>query len=254
MHVVKTLCCAVAITLLAAAGAHADEWNKKTYLTFSGPVQIPGATLPAGTYLFQLADPDNARHVVMVASKDGKQVYGMFLTIPDKRTQAPSENVVMFKETAAGAPEAVQAWWYPGDNFGEEFVYPKNQAIRIAKANHRPVLATETAMNNTASQSEQMSSLRKSKVSRVDENGNTNTTTNEQPAAPAPANTVDGHDTTTSAPAASTTTGTTGQTTATSTHSRRTLPRTASNLELVELLSVLSLAVGFSLRRYRTNA
>src|SRR5579871_971994 len=89
MHVIKTLCCATAITLLAASGAHADEWNKKTYLTFSGPVQIPGATLPAGTYLFQLADPDNARHVVMVASKDGTKIYGMFLTIPDYRVDTP---------------------------------------------------------------------------------------------------------------------------------------------------------------------
>ena len=249
MHVVKALCCAVAITLFAAAGAHADEWNKKTYLTFSGPVQIPNATLPAGTYLFQLADPDNAPHVVMVSSKDGKHVYGMFLTIPDKRTQAPSENVVMFKETAAGAPEAVQAWWYPGDNFGEEFVYPKDQAMRIAKANHKPVLATETAMNNTSSQSDQMSSLRKSRVSRVDENGNTNAAASQPPATPAPANTVDGQNSqnTTRAPAA--TTGTSGQST-TATHHRKTLPRTASNLALFELLSVLSLAVGFSLRRY----
>jgi hypothetical protein len=247
MHVVKSLCCAAAITILAASGAHADEWNKKTYLTFSGPVQIPGTTLPAGTYLFQLADPDNARHVVMVASKDGKHIYGMFLTIPDERTQTPSENIVMFKETAAGAPQAVEAWWYPGDASGEEFVYPKRQAILIAKANHKPVLATETAMDTSAPQHQQMSALRGSTVGRVDENGNTNATV-----APAPSTTVNGN-TSTSAPSAAGTSGTTNATPAAG-RRRATLPGTASNLPLLELLSVLSLAAGFSLRRVRADA
>src|SRR5579872_4473379 len=87
MRVINAMCCAAAIVALLAPGARADEWNKRTILTFSGPVQIPGATLPAGTYVFQLADPDNARHVVMVASKDGTKIYGMFLTIPNDRLE-----------------------------------------------------------------------------------------------------------------------------------------------------------------------
>src|ERR1700746_1601514 len=128
MHVTKTLCCAIAITLFAAAGAHADEWNKKTYLTFSGPVQIPGATLPAGTYVFQLADPDNARHVVMVRDKDEKKIYSMFMSTPNDRLDPPSDNIVMFRESPAGVARAVKAWWYPGQRMGEEFVYPKSQA------------------------------------------------------------------------------------------------------------------------------
>src|SRR5579872_339156 len=202
MHVIKALCCATAITLLAAVGAHADDWNKRTFLTFSAPVQIPGATLPAGTYLFQLADPDNAQHVVMVASKDGTKIYGMFLTIPDYRVDTPAQNVVLFGESPAGAPRAVQAWWYPGNQSGEEFVYPKNQAIAIAKANHKHVLATEANANTTTADKDHMASLRQSKVGRVDENGNMNndtanapqTTTASNNAAPAtttaPANTV----------------------------------------------------------------
>ncbi len=293
MHVIKTLCCAAAITLLATSGAHADEWNKKTYLTFSGPVQIPGATLPAGTYLFQLADPDNARHVVMVASKDGSHVYGMFITIPNDRLETPDENVVMFGEAPAGAPQAVQAWWYPGDRMGEEFVYPKNQAVVIAKANHKEVLATESSVNAAGSESERMSALRGSKVARVDENGNMKgetTTANNAPAptttaAPAtttastntaesankanrresaaaatttaPANTVNGRDVKSSRTARSnaantTTVGTTGQANnTTANNARKTLPRTASSLELFELLSGLAIAAAFSMRQFR---
>ena len=312
MHVVKNLCCAVAITLLAASGAHADEWNKKTYLTFSGPVQIPGATLPAGTYLFQLADPDNARHVVMVASKDGSHVYGMFITIPNDRLETPDENVVMFGETPAGAPQAIQAWWYPGERMGEEFVYPKNQAMAIAKANHREVLATDSDVNANGSENDRMTSLRGSKVGRVDENGNMNgdnakatasnapaatttaanntaesankanrpsTTTAQSTAAAtttAPSNTVDGRDhasrsrtnsasartnTARSNTANNTAVGTSGQannpannTANNNGRNRRTLPRTASSLELIELLSGLSLAAALSLRRLRRAA
>lgn len=190
MHVFKAICCAAAvtaITVLVAPNARADEWNKKTYLTFSAPVQIPGATLPAGTYLFQLADPDNARHVVEVASKDGTHVYGMFLTIPNQRMETPDNSVVMFSETPAGAPQAIEAWWYPGERYGEEFVYPKDQAMRIAKANHRGVLATEASASG--SQGDQMNTLRGSKVSRVDENGTMNANANN--AAPAATNTAE---------------------------------------------------------------
>jgi len=171
MRVLKALCCATAIVVALAPGARADEWNKKTYLTFSGPVQIPGATLPAGTYMFQLAAPDTARHVIMVSSKDGSKIYGMFMTIPNDRLDTPDENVVMFSETPAGTPQAVQAWWYPGDRIGEEFIYPKDQAVKIAKANHKSVLATETTLSENSTEAERSAAV-KGSVGRVDENGN----------------------------------------------------------------------------------
>ena len=308
MHVIRILCCAAAVTLLAATGAHADEWNKKTYLTFSGPVQIPGATLQAGTYLFQLADPDAARHVVMVASKDGTHVYGMFITIPNERLDAPDKNLVMFGEAPAGAPQAIQAWWYPGDNVGEEFVYPMNQAAAIARANHKEVLATEGDVTANGSENDRMAALRGSKVGHVDENGNmkgaaANTTaanntaastgtrasaTTTDKSAPAtttdkhatatttaPANTVDGRNATTTSGARTNTAaratksnsavGTSGQANTNTAdtnnarsnaaaRNRKALPRTASSLELFELLSGLSLAGAYTLRRVRRMA
>jgi hypothetical protein len=90
MRVLKSLCCAAALTILLAPGARADVWNKKTIMTFSGPVQIPGATLPAGSYVFKLADISGNRHVVQVFDKDEKRIYTTILAIPNERLQ-PSD-------------------------------------------------------------------------------------------------------------------------------------------------------------------
>jgi hypothetical protein len=141
MRKVMIACSAALLALTFAGTAHADEWNKLTYLTFSGPVQLPGITLPAGTYRFELADPDSSRRIIRVSDKDGSKNYGMFLSISDRKLEPSDNPVVMFKETPAGAPQAVQAWFYPGERYGYEFAYPHDQALKIAKATHGSVLA-----------------------------------------------------------------------------------------------------------------
>src|SRR4029078_10629410 len=85
MRKVMIACSAALLALTFAGTAHADEWNKLTYLTFSGPVQLPGITLPAGTYRFELADPDSSRHIIRVSDKDGSKQYCMFLHISDHK-------------------------------------------------------------------------------------------------------------------------------------------------------------------------
>src|ERR1700716_440883 len=147
MRLVKAICCAAALTAVMAPGARADEWNKKTILTFSGPVQIPGATLPAGSYVFKLADIPGNRHVVLVFDKDEKKIYTTLLAVPNQRMEPTDKPIILFSERATGSPQAVKVWYYPGETIGNEFVYPKTQAIRIAKETHQPVLA----MNDDAS-------------------------------------------------------------------------------------------------------
>src|SRR5512140_1830821 len=98
MRVVKALCCAAALTALVAPGARADEWNKKTILTFSGPVQIPGATLPAGSYVFKLADIPGNRHVVQVFDKDERKLYTTMLTVPSDRQEPADKPIILFSE------------------------------------------------------------------------------------------------------------------------------------------------------------
>ncbi len=134
------------LSLLAAAGAvilaptaHADPWNEKTILAFSAPVEIPGYTLPAGTYVFKLINSQSNRQIVQVMNKDENHAYGMFLTIPDYRAIPSEKTIVTFKERPAGSPPALKGWFYPGKNFGHEFVYPKTEAVKLAAANNTPV-------------------------------------------------------------------------------------------------------------------
>src|SRR4051812_37037048 len=153
-----------------APSAHADEVTKLTPLTFSGPVDVPGITLPAGTYRFELADPTTSRRVIRVSDKDGSKSYGMFISLPNQRMTPTDKPVVMFKESAAGAPPAVQVWFYPGESYGYEFAYPHDQALKIAKATHQSVLAYNDDSKSSSSDSDRMASMTKSEVSRIDEN------------------------------------------------------------------------------------
>ena len=110
MRVLKAVCCAAMLTVLAAPGVRADEWNKKTILTFSGPVQIPGATLPAGSYVFKLADIPGNRHVVQVFDKDEHKIFATMLAVPNQRLEPSDKPIVLFSERAAGSPQAVKVW------------------------------------------------------------------------------------------------------------------------------------------------
>lgn len=139
------------LALMGAAfspAAKADEWNRKTKVTFSGPVEIPGVhlkgwgVLPAGTYVFKIVDSQSNRHIVQIFNADETQVYATILAIPNYRLKVTDKTVITFRERPAGQPEALRAWFYPGRNWGEEFVYPKAKAIELAKATNTPVLYT----------------------------------------------------------------------------------------------------------------
>jgi hypothetical protein len=140
--------CLGLLGLVAAPEAKADEWNRKTVITFSGPVEIPGVhlagwgVLPAGTYVFKILDSQSDRHIVQIFNKDETTIYATILAIPNYRLRATDKTVITFRERPAGEPEALRAWFYPGRNWGEEFVYPKAKAIALAKATNTPVLFT----------------------------------------------------------------------------------------------------------------
>ncbi len=131
--------------------AKAGASNQKTIFKFSGPVEIPGRVLNAGTYVFKLADSQADRNVVEVFNKKQNHLYGIFLTIPDYHLKPRGKPIITFQERAAGAPQAVRAWFYPGDNYGHEFVYPKAKAAALAKVNNTPVasMPDELAPNTT---------------------------------------------------------------------------------------------------------
>jgi hypothetical protein len=136
---------------IAIPQARADEWNQKTIFTFNGPAEIPGQVLLPGTYVFKLVDSQSDRSTVQVFNKSENHLFGTFLTIPDYRLKPAGKPIITFEERATGSPEAVKAWFYPGENYGHDFVYPKVKAVELAKANNQPVasMPTELAANTT---------------------------------------------------------------------------------------------------------
>ena len=136
--------------LAAATSVSAQDSNvdQRTYLTFSGPVQMPGITLPAGKYVFKLA-PTALRNVMQVFDGEEKNIIGQWFFVPVERTteeqsKADGKPVVMFREMPEGVTPAVHYFYYPTDLRGKEFIYPKDQAVKIAAATHETVLATDS--------------------------------------------------------------------------------------------------------------
>jgi|GraSoiStandDraft_8_1057269.scaffolds.fasta_scaffold69399_1 hypothetical protein len=136
-------CGIAALAISVAIPASAQTPSKKTTVTFNMPVEIPGVgaqVLPAGTYVFRLMDSQSDRNIVQVFNKDESHIYATILAVPNYRLRATDKTVMTFAERAAGSPQAIRAWFYPGDNWGQEFVYPKARAVYIAKLANIPVL------------------------------------------------------------------------------------------------------------------
>lgn len=272
---------AVAMTagVLAAQGIPSD---RSTYVTVSGPVSLPGVTLPAGTYLFRLADTQASRNVVQVFDKDRTKIFATIIAIAAERTEPSDEAVITFKETPSDRPPAVHYWYYAGEKSGQEFAYPKDQAMRIAAASGESVLAMDTTSTDT----EAMTSAELSRVEpgAAAQNAETSPAAqtaqqpampNEQPATPQPAAPTTTQSETarpetqpsaeSTPPAASATSRDTAtapmrsqQTPqATGTSGRSELPRTASQGPLVGLMGFLALAAALGVharRRYLSVA
>jgi hypothetical protein len=134
-------CMLVMIVMTLPSSVMADEWNKATKLTFNESVEVPGRVLTAGTYWFTLADSDSDRNIVEIWNADRTRLITTILAIPDYRLRPTGKTVVHFEERPSDAPEAIHSWFYPGDNYGEEFVYPKSRATQLAKQTSRPVLS-----------------------------------------------------------------------------------------------------------------
>jgi hypothetical protein len=131
---------------MSATPVSAQPLDQRTEFTFNQPVEMPGVTLPPGTYIFRFVDATSGRKVMQVQAKDASSKnYGMFMTISAQRPRAADDAELRFLETPAGQPAAVKTWWYPGNTIGREFIYPKSQAVRLAKATNSTVLTTQQA-------------------------------------------------------------------------------------------------------------
>jgi hypothetical protein len=234
MKFVKTIFAVLALTLLSATlvpGARADEWNKKTVMTFSQPIEIPGQILPAGTYTFVLLDSPADRHIVQIFTADGSQLITTVLAINNYRLKPTGDTVVKFAERSGDNPEALKAWFYPGDNFGQEFVYPKQRAIELAVIVKEPVPAlaadTDIKVVPIVAETPEQKEVPVTEAIMV---------------TPAPAETVTPAPVATPAPVVETAPAPVVET--------QQLPQTASQLPLIVLLGLASLGAALGLKRF----
>jgi LPXTG-motif cell wall-anchored protein len=229
-----------ALALLMPGTASAQPADKLTYFTFSGSVEMPGVALPAGQYQFRIANPDTSRNMIQVSSRDGKKNYGFFQTHTAERQTASNDAEVRFMETSAGSPPAIRTWWYPGERTGYEFVYPKQQARRIAQRTRQAVLTTrkETTTAQETSGAE---------LTRVSPTGSETAVAENEPAEATPSGErqagvrADSGSVPAPSPAES---GTVAR-------NRTKLPQTASDTPLIALAGVFLLAAAAIVRRRR---
>ncbi len=233
--------CAALVAIAFSSSVQADDWNRKTVITFSQPVETPGihmkgwAVLPAGTYVFKVLDSKSDRHIVQILSQDETVVYGTVLAIPNYRIRATDKTVLTFRETAPGEPQVLRAWFYPGHNFGDEFVYPKAKALELAKVANFPVLYTpveitpEVASPITSPDEAVVVQLKQAPVLAVRPTGE-DAQIAEVVTAP-PAETLTAENT-----------------------AATELPKTASPLPLVGLFGLLALGAAFGLQLARARA
>jgi hypothetical protein len=246
-----TIFTAAFLTAATNASAQDSNINQRTYLTFSGPVQMPGITLPAGKYVFRLADT-SLRNVMQVFDADEKKIFGQWFFIAKNRTteeaNAANRNpVVMFREMPEKMTPAIQYYFYPTDLTGKEFIYPKDQALKIAAATHQTVLATDTDVKGGG----------QAHVFRVEPDGTASSTASLNSQADVNNSPASGPPPYSAARSASANdrqaTGASGQNPAPRQQAAAELPKTASPLFLIALIGLLSLAAGVGLRLARST-
>jgi hypothetical protein len=216
--------------------AKADAFDKKTEITFSAPVEIPAVhqpgfgVLPAGTYMFKIAASEGNRHIVQIFSKDGLTIYATILAIPNLRMKPTDKTVVTFRERPAGRPQALQAWFYPGRLWGEEFVYPKAQAVEMAQSTNTTVLEMPAVEATKPEEPRVIAELERAPVTAVEPSGKE----------------VEMAQVVTPPPAA--------ETLVAKAEPAPELPNSASPLPLIGLIGLFALAGGFTLRVLRVRA
>ena len=162
--------------------------DRSTIVTISAPVSVPGVVLPAGEYLFRLADSTTNRNIVQIYDKDRSKIFATLIAIPAERNEARGDAVVTFGESAASQPPPLRFWYFAGEKGGNEFAYPKNQAIEIARASHESVMAMDT--NSTSPEDMQKAELHRIEADSQEVTGQSAApaaapAATEQPAAPA---------------------------------------------------------------------
>jgi len=142
-------CAAAVLASLGGVPARADSWDKKTTLTISQTTQVKDTVLEPGQYVFKLLNSNSDRHVVQIFNADQSHIINTVLAVPNYRLHPTGDSSFTMWETPEGSAKAIRAWFYPGDNFGQEFTYPK-QLRQLAMNAPAPALIRTPEAEPTA--------------------------------------------------------------------------------------------------------
>ena len=143
MRALKSFLVIVGMGLLGVASLRANEfWT--TPWNLSEPTEIPGMTLEPGKYMIKVVDSWETRMIVQITNPDQSKVFATVMAIPNYRPKSTGEGEFTYFQRAEGRPQALKTWFYPSNNYGVEFVYPKAEAIQIAQAHKEEVYTTES--------------------------------------------------------------------------------------------------------------
>lgn len=239
-----TFLCGALLLAAISPVARADIWNKKTIVNFPKPVEVPGAVLQPGKYVLKLVDSASNRNIVQVANERENHVYTTILAIPNYRLQPADKTVLTFYEMPNGQPEALHAWFYPGDNYGQEFAYPKHRAMEIAQVTHQSVPTTssetETGAGDQPAQASAAPATPQNSAIADEGTAKSGSDVAEAQAPPAEPAQSQAQEQPTTQPS----------TPATDVSSEKKMPATASNTPAVALIGLLSICAAFAVRAF----
>jgi LPXTG-motif cell wall-anchored protein len=217
-----------------ATHAKADEWNKKTVMTIDRPMQVTDSYLEPGTYVFKLLNSQSDRHIVQIYNANENHLIATIMAVPDYRTQVTGRPAFRMWETPSGYAPALRAWFYPGDNFGQEFPYPKHlRQIAVTEAQTTQPVAAPQPETTTAPAPEAQA-----EVEQHNDHDNDNVIAqNTPPPAPPEATQPAIEPAPSPAPAA---------------EPPKTLPQTASPYPLIGFIGALFIGAGGLLRKTRS--
>jgi len=132
--------------VLFAGALMASDYDKRTVIKFNEPIMVAGVpvvTLAPGTYVVRLMNHDHNRNIVQFLNEREDHLYTTVLAFPKVRLDPASDTEFSFWETPTGNPPALRSWFSIGDRTGQEFVYPKGLAAKLAHDAGKPVLTTE---------------------------------------------------------------------------------------------------------------
>jgi hypothetical protein len=229
IRALRATCVAALLVVLMSSNSWADPWNKKTVITINNPMQIPGAVLNPGKYVFKLADSPSNRHIVQVFNEDESNIIATVLAIPNYHLKPSGDSEFGFWEAPANTPQPLRSWFYPGDNFGQEFAYPKREAAVIAATTKEEVPTVTQEQQVQLAQAEPAPELPSAEPAAVEQQPPAPAPLEAQPAPVEPARIEEPR--VEQPPAA--------------------LPKTASALPFVGLIGLVSLGFAFLLRMIR---